>query len=79
MRDAVLGGLLWSANTKESAELALTAGLIIDAIDVLSMAVCFVEGSAEGLPAGTVAGGAAIFVGLGWWGLRAVRTKVGRD
>ena len=64
VRDAVLAGVLWTADSKDAERRALMTGALIDGIDVLSVGVSFLEGNFEGLPALWVGGGAAFFVAL---------------
>lgn len=75
-RDAALGGLLWSSSsaTSQSADpvrTALLTGAVVDAIDLVSVGACLLDGSVTTAPAATVGGGAAVFLAAGLWGLRA--------
>ncbi len=69
VRDVVVGGLLWSADTPKLKRQALIAGLIIDVIDLISTGVGLWEGTLDNTRA-VWTGGAAVFVALGLWGLR---------
>ena len=69
-RDAVLGGLLWSADTEALSRQALMIGAMIDAVDVVSTVACMLGEGLELGPAVTVGGGAALFLSLGLWGLQ---------
>lgn len=71
-----LGGLLWSASsaTSQSAEpvrTALVTGAVVDAMDLVSVGACLLDGSVATVPAAAVGGGAAVFLAAGLRGLRA--------
>ncbi|MCJ1263801.1 hypothetical protein MMC22_003671 [Lobaria immixta] len=81
-RDAALGGLLWSASSRLSssdAQLpallrpALMTGAVVDALDLVSVGACLVDGSVNVVPAAVVGGGAAVFLAAGVWGLRGAK------
>lgn len=55
---------------------ALITGAVVDAIDVLSVGACWVDGSVTAVPAAMVGGGAAVFLAAGLWGLRGVKLGV---
>jgi hypothetical protein len=67
--------LVAKTNTRSSKFLrsALTAGIVVDAIDILSVAACFADGTVPLDGAVVFAGGAAAFVGLGAWALRGIK------
>jgi hypothetical protein len=48
---------------------ALMMGILVDAVDIMSCAVAYGEGSLPIEAVGLVAGGAALALGLGVWGL----------
>lgn len=82
-RDAALGGLLWSASSRSlcssEAQLpallrpALMTGAVVDALDLVSVGACLVDGSVNVVPAAVVGGGAAVFLAAGVWGLRSAK------
>jgi len=51
---------------------ALMAGMLVDAVDIVSCLVCMGEGTLPLEGMGIAGGGAVVFLGLGAWGLRAV-------
>lgn len=69
IRDAVIGGLLWSAHSPELKRQALIAGLVVDVSDLISTGVGLFEGTLDVTRAAWT-GGAAIFVAFAIWGLR---------
>lgn len=70
IRDAVVGGLLWSAHSPELKRQALIAGLVVDVSDIISTGLGLVEGSLDVTLAAWTAGGAALGVALAIWILR---------
>lgn len=48
-------------------------GAVMDAIDVLSVAASWVDGSVDVVPGAMVGGGAAVFLAGGLWGLRSAQ------
>jgi hypothetical protein len=70
VRDAILGGLLWTADSPAAIRRALIAGAVVDGIDVLGLAYGAWQGDLSGLSADMWGGGAAVLLGLGLYGLR---------
>jgi hypothetical protein len=70
IRDAVLGGLLYTADNPAAVRRALIAGAVVDGIDALSCVYSVLNGDVEMLAADLVGGGALIFFVMGLWGLR---------
>lgn len=70
VRDAVLGGLLYTADNPAAVRRALIAGAVVDGIDALSCVYGVLNGDIEMLAADLVGGGAVVFMVMGLWGLR---------
>ncbi len=70
IRDAVLGGLLWTADSPAAVRRALIAGAIVDGIDVLSVAYGMWKGDMDVLAADLVGGAALMVMAMGLWALR---------
>lgn len=45
----------------------------MDALDLVSVGACLVDGSVNVVPAAVVGGGAAVFLAAGVWGLRSAK------
>lgn len=70
IRDAVLGGLLYTADNPAAVRRALIAGAVVDGIDALGCAYGVFNGDIEMLAGDLVGGGALVFLAMGLWGLR---------
>ena len=71
VRDAVLGGLLWTAESPASVRRALIAGAVVDGIDALAAAYGLWQGDMDMLATDLVGGGAIVFFAMGLYGLRS--------
>jgi hypothetical protein len=78
VRDAVLGGLLYTADSPAAVRRALVAGAVVDGIDVLGCVWAVWNGDVEMLAADLVGGGALVFFAMGLWGLRRAGGLVGK-
>jgi hypothetical protein len=70
IRDAVLGGLLYTASTPLAVRRALIAGMVVDGIDILIAAYGVWNGDLDALAADLVGGGAVVFLGMAAFALR---------
>lgn len=71
MRDAVLGGLLWTADSPAAVRRALIAGAIVDGIDALGVVYGLWQGDLDMLATDFIGGGAIVFLSMGFYGLRS--------
>jgi hypothetical protein len=71
VRDAVLGGLLWTADSPAAVRRALIAGVIVDGIDALGAVYGLWQGDLDMLATDLVGGGAIVFLAMGLYGLRS--------
>lgn len=73
-REAVVAGLLWTANTPELLKQALLAGTVIDAIDTLSTFAAFLSGDLGVPGAAWAGGGITINLAIQLWALSNLRS-----
>ncbi|MCJ1262791.1 hypothetical protein MMC22_002661 [Lobaria immixta] len=76
-RDAVVAGLLWTANTPEHLQRALLAGTVIDSIDMLSTIAAFLSGDLDVTGLAWAAGGIILFLAIQLWALNDLRSQKG--
>ncbi|MCJ1462212.1 hypothetical protein MMC07_000812 [Pseudocyphellaria aurata] len=74
-RDAVVAGLLWTANTPELLKQALLAGTLIDSIDLISTCAAFLSGDLNATATAWAGGGIVIFLGIQLWALNDLRSQ----
>jgi hypothetical protein len=78
IRDAVLGALLYTADSPAAIRRALIAGMVADGVDGLIAAYGLWNGDLGVLPAELLGGGALVVVGIAGVALRGVGTGVGK-
>ena len=71
VRDLVLGGLLWTADSPAAVRRALIAGAMVDGIDALGAVYGLWQGDLDMLATDLVGGGAIVFFAMGLYGLRS--------
>lgn len=76
-REAVVGGLLWTANTPDLLKQALVAATVIDAIDMLSTFAAFLSGDLVVPGAAWAGGGITINLAIQLWVLSNLRSPKG--
>lgn len=76
-RDAVVAGLLWTANTPELVKQALLAGTVIDSIDMLSTIAAYLSGDLEVTGVAWAGGGIVLFLAIQLWALNDLRSQKG--
>lgn len=70
VREVVLGTLLFQAKNLEEGRKLYIQALMIDCLDLVATAVCYIEGSLDLIPAvTTVGGGIMVFIAMGLVGL----------
>lgn len=77
VRDAVVGGLLWTANTPELFKQALIAGTLIDSIDLLSTCAAYLSGDLGVQGTALAGGGIVLFLAIELWALNELRSQKG--
>ena len=74
-RDAVVAGLLWTANTPELLKQALLAGTVIDCIDLISTCVAFDSVDLGVTGVAWAGGGIVIFLAIQLWALNDLKSQ----
>lgn len=74
-RDAVIAGLLWTANTPDLLKQALLVGTLIDSIDMLSTCAGFLSGDLGVTGAAWAGGGIFAFLVIQLWALNDLRSQ----
>lgn len=76
-REAVVAGLLWTANTPELFKQALLAVTLFDSIDLLSTCAAFLSGNLSVAGTAWASGSIVIFLGVELWALNDLRSQKG--
>ncbi|MCJ1423736.1 hypothetical protein MMC29_001620 [Sticta canariensis] len=77
VRDAVIGGLLWTANTPELVKQALLVGTLIDSIDLLSTCAAVLSSDLVFPAAAWAVGVIVLFLAIQLWALSKLRSQRG--
>lgn len=77
VRDAVIAGLLWTANTPDQLKRALLAGTLVDGIDLISTCAGFLSGDLGVIGFAWAAGVIVLFLAIQLWTLNNLRSTKG--